>query len=250
MRRSRQLPLRVGEHGLDASSAKLSSFKTVKIVEPILRDDGHRRAALMVNLGGRDVEGFVRDAEQRIKQQVKMPEGYLVEFGGQYQNLQEARARLAMVVPAALALIFVLIFLAFGSASAGAAGLFRNPARRHRRRVLRSGCAECPSASPRRLDSSRLSGVAVLNGLVMITYFNQLREEGHIDPRSGDRRFAHAVAPGVNDCAGCEPRLRADGHRHRHGRRSSAPARDRCDRRNSEFDFSHAGCAAGALCVV
>ena len=101
----RQLPLRVGEHGL-FRSAQVVEFKTVKIVEPILRDDGHRRAALMVNLEDRDIEGFVRDAERRIKQQVKMPEGYLVEFGGQFENLQEARARLAIVVPAALAADF------------------------------------------------------------------------------------------------------------------------------------------------
>src|SRR5204863_2057386 len=105
----RQLPLRVGEHGL-IKLGQVVDFQTIKVVEPILRDDGHRRAALMVNLGGRDVEGFARDADQRIKQQVEMPDGYLIEFGGQYKNLQEARARLAIVVPAALALIFILIF--------------------------------------------------------------------------------------------------------------------------------------------
>src|SRR5437764_11317110 len=122
----RQLPLRVGEHGL-IKLGQVVDFKTLKVVEPILRDDGHRRAALMVNLGGRDVEGFVRDVEQRIKQQVKMPDGYLIEFGGQYKNLQEARARLVIVVPAALALIFILIFRLWQS-SPSAAGLHRNPA--------------------------------------------------------------------------------------------------------------------------
>ena len=64
---------------------------------------------------GGDVEGFVHNAEQRIKQEVKLPEGYIVEFGGAYKNLEQARARLMVVVPAALALIFILIFLAFGS---------------------------------------------------------------------------------------------------------------------------------------
>src|SRR5207237_9981292 len=87
----RQLPLRAGDHGL-IKLGQVVDFKTVKVVEPILRDDGHRRAALMVNLGGRDAEGIVRDAEQRIKQQVEMTDGYLIEFGGQYKNLQEARA--------------------------------------------------------------------------------------------------------------------------------------------------------------
>jgi heavy metal efflux system protein len=172
----RQLPLRVGDHGL-ISLGQVVDFKTVKVVEPILRDDGHRRAALLVNLGGRDIEGFVRDAEQRIKQQVKMPEGYLIEFGGQYKNLQEARARLAIVVPAALALIFILIFLAFGSlrqallvytgiplaVTGGVLSLW-----------LRGMLFSITAA----VGFIALSGVAVLNGLVMITYFNQLREEG------------------------------------------------------------------------
>ena len=81
------------------------------------------------------MEGFVREAERRIKEQVKLPEDYIVEFGGQFENLQQARARLAIVVPSALALIFVLIFLAFGSAAAGVAGLFRHSAGRDRRRV-------------------------------------------------------------------------------------------------------------------
>jgi cobalt-zinc-cadmium resistance protein CzcA len=173
----RQLPLRVGDHGL-LKLGQVVDFKTVKVVEPILRDDGHRRAALMVNLGGRDVEGFVRDAEQRIKQQVKMPEGYLVEFGGQYKNLQEARARLAIVVPAALTLIFVLIFLAFGSLRQ-ALLVYTGIPLAVTGGVLSLWLREMPFSISAAVGFIALSGVAVLNGLVMITYFNQLREEGH-----------------------------------------------------------------------
>lgn len=173
----RQLPLRVGEHGL-IKLGQVVDFKTVKVVEPILRDDGHRRAALMVNLGGRDVEGFVRDAEQRIKQQVKMPEGYLVEFGGQYKNLQEARARLAIVVPAALALIFILIFLAFGSLRQ-ALLVYTGIPLAVTGGVLSLWLRGMPFSITAAVGFIALSGVAVLNGLVMITYFNQLREEGY-----------------------------------------------------------------------
>ncbi|PYL16668.1 MAG: CusA/CzcA family heavy metal efflux RND transporter, partial [Verrucomicrobia bacterium] len=110
----RELPLRVGDHGL-LKLGEVANLKTVEVVEPILRDEGRRRAALLVNLNTRDVEGFVHNAEERIKQEVKMPEGYLVEFGGAYKNLEQARARLMVVVPTALALIFILIFLAFGN---------------------------------------------------------------------------------------------------------------------------------------
>jgi cobalt-zinc-cadmium resistance protein CzcA len=172
----RQLPLRVGEHGL-IKLGQVVDFQTVKVVEPILRDDGHRRAALMVNLGGRDVEGFVRDAEQRLKQQVKMPEGYLVEFGGQYKNLQEARTRLAIVVPAALALIFILIFLAFGSIRQ-ALLVYTGIPLAVTGGVLSLWLRGMPFSITAAVGFIALSGVAVLNGLVMISYFNQLREEG------------------------------------------------------------------------
>src|SRR6266540_101047 len=104
----RRLPVRVGQNGL-IPLGKLVEFKTLKAVEPIRRDDGQRRAALMVNLKVSDVEGFVREAQRRIKEQVRLPDNYLIEFGGQFKNLQEARTRLAVVVPSALALIFVLI---------------------------------------------------------------------------------------------------------------------------------------------
>src|SRR5436309_8504163 len=110
----KKLPLRVGEHGL-LPLGKAVEFQTVKTVEPILRDEGQRRAALMVNLKTRNIEGYVRDAERRIKEQVKLPENYLVEFGGQFENLQKARTRLLVVVPATLALIFVLVFMSFSS---------------------------------------------------------------------------------------------------------------------------------------
>jgi len=172
----RQLPLRVGEHGL-IKLGQVVDFETVKVVEPILRDDGHRRAALMVNLGGRDVEGFVRDAEQRIKQQVEMPDGYLIEFGGQYKNLQEARARLAIVVPAALALIFILIFLAFGRLRQ-ALLVYTGIPLAMTGGVLALWLRGMPFSITAAVGFIALSGVAVLNGLVMITYFNQLREEG------------------------------------------------------------------------
>lgn len=170
------LPLRVGENGL-IRLGQVVDFKTIKVIEPIARDDGHRRAALMVNLGGRDVESYVRDAEQRIARQVKLPEGYIVEFGGQFKNLMEARARLAVVVPAALVLIFVLIFLAFGSLRQALIVYSGIPL------AVTGGVGalwlrDMPFSITAAVGFIALSGVAVLNGLVLITYFNQLREQG------------------------------------------------------------------------
>jgi cobalt-zinc-cadmium resistance protein CzcA len=172
----KKLPVRVGETGL-IPLGKLVEFETLKTVEPIQHDDGLRRAALMVNLGTRDIEGFVREAERRIKEQVKLPENYIVQFGGQFENLQQARARLAIVVPTALALIFVLIFLAFGSLRQ-AALVYSGIPLAVTGGVLALWLRGMPFSITAAVGFIALSGVAVLNGLVMIAYFNQLREEG------------------------------------------------------------------------
>jgi cobalt-zinc-cadmium resistance protein CzcA len=170
------LPLRVGEHGL-LPLGDTVEFSTLQTVEPILRDDGHRRAALMVNLKTRDVEGFVRAVERQIAAEVKLPPGYLVEFGGQFKNLQEARTRLALVVPSALALIFVLIFLAFGSLRQALLIYSGIPL------AVTGGVAalwlrDLPFSITAAVGFIALTGVAVLNGMVLVSYFNQLREEG------------------------------------------------------------------------
>ncbi len=172
----RELPLRVGDHGL-LKLGEVADLKTVEVVEPILRDEGRRRAALLVNLDTRDVEGFVHNAEQRIKQEVKMPEGYIVEFGGAYKNLEQARARLMVVVPAALALIFILIFLAFGSIRQ-ALLVYTGIPLAVTGGVLSLWLRGMPFSITAAIGFIALSGVAVLNGLVMISYFNQLREQG------------------------------------------------------------------------
>jgi cobalt-zinc-cadmium resistance protein CzcA len=171
-----QLPLRVGENGM-LPLGRVVDFTTVKTVEPIQRDNGQRRAALMVNLKIRDIEGFVRDAERRIQHEVKLPDGYLVEFGGQFKNLQEARTRLAVVVPAALVLIFVLIFLAFGSLRQAMLVYSGIPL------AVTGGVAalwlrDMPFSITAAVGFIALTGVAVLNGMVLVSYFNQLREEG------------------------------------------------------------------------
>ncbi len=172
----KKLPLRVGEYGL-LPLGDAVDFSTLKTVEPIQRDGGQRRAALMVNLAVRDIEGYVRAAEKIIAAEVKLPEGYIVEFGGQFQNLQEARARLAVIVPSALALIFMLIFLAFGSVRQALLVYTGIPL------AVTGGVAalwlrDMPFSIPAAIGFIALTGVAVLNGVVLVSYFNQLREAG------------------------------------------------------------------------
>ena len=98
----RALPVRVGDP-VCCRLEMLADIHRVKTVSPILRDSAQRRAALMVNLRGRDVESWVREADAKVREHVKLPEGYTLEFGGQFENLREAKTRLAIVVPAALA---------------------------------------------------------------------------------------------------------------------------------------------------
>ncbi len=172
----RNLPVRVGENGM-LPLGKLADFKTTASVDPIRREDGQRRAAILVNLRGRDVEGFVREAKEKVKTEIKLPEGFYVEFGGAFENLQRARARLAIVVPAALALIFALVFMAVGT--------FRHSL------VIYSGIPLAatggvfalwlrgmPFSISAGIGFIALSGVAALNGLVMTSYLNQLRAQG------------------------------------------------------------------------
>lgn len=172
----RALPVRVGETGL-LTLGELTELKAVESVEPIRRDDGKRRAALMVNLKTSDVEGFVRTAQAELRRQVPLPEGYTLEFGGQFQHLVEARARLALVVPAALLFIFVLIFMAFGSVRQALLVYTGIPL------ALTGGIfalwlRDMPFSITAAVGFIALSGVAVLNGVVLVSYFNELREEG------------------------------------------------------------------------
>jgi cobalt-zinc-cadmium resistance protein CzcA len=181
LERIRALPVRVGDSGL-LPLGDLADIQRVKTVSPILRDSGQRRAALMINLRGRDVESWVREADAKVRENVKLPEGYTLEFGGQFENLREAKARLAIVVPAALVFIFVLIFTAFGSVRQALLVYSGVPL------AVTGGIAalwlrNMPFSISAAVGFIALSGVAVLNGVVMISYFNQLREEGR-DVRS------------------------------------------------------------------
>jgi heavy metal efflux system protein len=172
----KKLPLRTSDGGL-VTLGQVADFKVEEKVNTITREMGQRRAAIMVNLRGRDVESFVLEAREKVAEQVKLPPGYSVEFGGQFKNLQEARARLSVIVPVALTVIFLLIFMAFGSLRqvlliytgiplAVTGGIFAL--------WLRS----MPFSISAGVGFIALSGVAVLNGLMMVSYYNQLREGG------------------------------------------------------------------------
>lgn len=170
------LTVRTNDGGL-VTIAKVADVETSESVNTISRESFQRRLALQVNLRGRDVQSFMEEAQAKIAQGVAFPEGYSVEYGGAFKNLLEAKARLAVVVPLALGLIFLLLFLAFGSVRqvliiysaiplAVTGGIFA---------LYLRGLPFSISAA---VGFIALSGVAVLNGLMIISFINQLVKKG------------------------------------------------------------------------
>lgn len=173
----KSLPLRVGDYGMIPLGDAVD-IRTERAVDPIRHNRAQRRVALLVSVGeGRDMEGFVHEATARIKNEIKLPEGYDFEFGGTFENLQEARARLAVVVPTTLLLILLLIFFNFGSlrqtflVATGIPLALTGG-------IIALDLRDMPFSITAAVGFIALSGVAVLNGLVLVNYFNELREEG------------------------------------------------------------------------
>ena len=147
----------------------------------IQRDNTHRRITLGFNVRGRDVESIVAELQQKVAQRIKFPPGYSITYGGQFQNLVDAKKRLTIAVPIALGLIFMLLFFTFGTIRqsllifmaiplAAIGGVFA---------LLIRGMPFSISAG---VGFIALFGVAVLNGIVLIAEFNRLRyEEGLSD---------------------------------------------------------------------
>ncbi|NOX98716.1 MAG: efflux RND transporter permease subunit [Verrucomicrobia bacterium] len=171
------MPVRTADGGI-ISLDQVADFKIDERVNTINREAFQRRMTIMVNLRGRDTESFVLEAQRKIAEQVKIPEGYSVEFGGNFKNLQVARKRLMVVVPVALALIFILIFATFRSLKQ-AALVFTAVPLAVTGGVFALWFRSMPFSISAGVGFIAVSGIAVLNGLMIITFFNQLREQGH-----------------------------------------------------------------------
>jgi cobalt-zinc-cadmium resistance protein CzcA len=172
----KRLPVRTDEGGL-VTLGQVARFEMTEQIASVTREAGQRRAAILVNLRGRDVESFVNEAMKRIKTEVPFPAGYSFEFGGQFENLQAARTRLAIIVPAALGFIFLLIFLSFGRVRQ--AGLiFVCVPLAITGGVFALWLRGMPFTISAGVGFIALSGIAVLNGIMLISFINQLRENG------------------------------------------------------------------------
>ena len=143
----------------------------------ISRENGKRRVVVTANVRGRDLGTFVADAQQAIAAQIEIPTGYWIEWGGQFEQLQSATKRLQIVVPVALLLIFLLLFTTFGNAK-NALLVFTGVPLALTGGIVALWLRDLPHSISAGVGFIALSGVAVLNGLVMITFINRLREGG------------------------------------------------------------------------
>ena len=154
----------------------------------ITRQQGRRRISVEANVRGRDLAGFVAAAQQAVAAQVPLPPGYRVEWGGQFQNLQEATARLTLVVPASLALIFALLFIAFGSVRL-AALVFLNVPLAATGGVLALWARGLDFSISAAVGFIALFGIAVLNGVVLVSTIQEQRGAGR-NPKDAAREAA------------------------------------------------------------
>ena len=173
----RELPLR-GASGEMIPLKRVAEVTTYAGPKKISRSNASRRLYVQMNVRGRDMGGVVEELRARIKQQVQMPPGYFVEFGGQFENQQRAMARLQVVVPITLALIFLLLYSAFGSLRY-ATLIFLNVPFAVTGGIVALFVTGLYLSVPAAVGFIAVFGVAVLNGVVMVSYINQLRDQGH-----------------------------------------------------------------------
>ncbi len=143
----------------------------------IRRDDVQRRVVIQTNVEGRDLGGLVTELEQKIASNIELPAGYSVVFGGQFENQRRANARLMIVVPASLGLIFLILYFAFGSVSQGLLIMMNVPL------ALIGGIVALAISGqylsvPSSIGFITLFGVAVLNGVVMVNAINRRLQDG------------------------------------------------------------------------
>ena len=178
------------------------------------REQAQRYVVVQTNVRGRDLVGFVEEARAKVTQAVPLAEGYRITWGGQFENQQRAAQRLGLVVPVALLLIFFLLFSTFGSVRQAALVLSNVPL------ALIGGIAALAVTGeylsvPASVGFIALLGIAVLNGGVMVRYFNQLIEEG-LSPREAvwegaQRRLRPVLMTAAITAGGLIPLLFATG---------------------------------------
>ncbi|MGH7713038.1 MAG: efflux RND transporter permease subunit, partial [Gemmatimonadaceae bacterium] len=157
--------------------SQLADIRAVVGPKQISHQDGQRRIVIQLNVRGRDMGGFVAEAQRAIASSVKLPTGYFLRWGGQFENQQRAMRRLMVIVPITIGLIYLLLFSSFGSLRQAALIILNVPF------ALIGGIfglllSRQYLSVPASVGFIALFGVAVLNGVVLVSYINALRREG------------------------------------------------------------------------
>ena len=164
-------------NGANIPVTAIAKIQKVEGVVSVGRERGQRFVVVRSNVQDRDLVGFVEEARKAVAEKVKLPIGYTVEFGGQFENQQRAAATLSLVVPIALGLIFLLLFSTFGSVRQAVLVLSNIPLAMVGGVFALWLSGEYLSV-PASVGFIALLGIAVLNGVVMVSYFNQLKATG------------------------------------------------------------------------
>ncbi|MGD2082292.1 MAG: CusA/CzcA family heavy metal efflux RND transporter [Chromatiales bacterium] len=201
----------------DGGSVPLTNLVSVERVEgpvAINRELGNRMSVVVANVAGRDLVGFVEEARERVAAQVDLPAGYFLEWGGQFENQQRAARRLSIVVPVAIGLIFLILFSTFRSVRQATLVLTNIPFALIGGVVALWVTGEYLSV-PASVGFIALLGIAVLNGVVMLTYFNQLHALGRpldeVVVEGARRRFRPVLMTASIAAFGLVPLLFATG---------------------------------------
>lgn len=163
-----------GEH---IPLSQLASIRTVVGPKQISHNNGQRRVVIQLNVRGRDMGSFVAEAQRLIAAQVQLPQGYFITWGGQFENQQRAMKRLSIIVPLTIGLIFLLLFSSFGSLKQAALIILNVPFALIGG-ILGLAISRQYLSVPASVGFIALFGVAVLNGVVLVSYINSLRLEG------------------------------------------------------------------------
>jgi cobalt-zinc-cadmium resistance protein CzcA len=194
--------------------ARLATIETVDGPAAINREWAKRRIVVQANVRGRDVGSFVAEARAAIAGEVDLPVGYYVRFGGQFENLERARARLMLVVPLALLLIFCLLYVTYGRVL-DAARVFTGVPFAAVGGIAALWIRGMPFSISAGVGFIALFGIAVLNGLVLVSYIRQLLGEGwELDraiSQAGQVRLRPVLMTAVTDALGFVPMMLATG---------------------------------------
>jgi cobalt-zinc-cadmium resistance protein CzcA len=172
----RRIPLKTGSGAI----VPLSSVASVEVAEGysfVRREQLQRYAVIQMDVRGRDVDGFVQDANAAIRENISLPAGYWIEWGGAFENQQRALARLAIIVPLTIFFIFVLLYTAFNSIKYAILIIANVPFATIGGLIALFITGQYISV-PSAIGFIAVFGVAMLNGIVLVSFINELRDKG------------------------------------------------------------------------